>query len=80
MEKLCAFCEHFVIEGGYADTYGYGGEDYPECRKNMWDKLGTSFFTFRHGREDDFREMLLTAQKCPKYKQVKTDSTLAEDK
>lgn len=66
-QRLCAFCKHFYIEAGCGDTYGHGGEDYPECKKGQWEKLGTSFFTFHSGDESGFREMLKTARRCKLY-------------
>ena len=66
-KRLCAFCKHFYIDAGCADTYGGGGEDHPICKKGMWNKLGTSFFSFVSGDEVGFRDMLKTAERCNKY-------------
>lgn len=71
MEKLCIFCVH----GGFTDG-GYGEYADPaafECGKGLLPKTehghgGSERFVFDI---QDWRDIIVTAQTCPSYKQVK---------
>lgn len=64
-EKNCMFCTHLSYEaaghGEYADPAGL------ECKKGHF----KAYHTFVYD-EDDFRRIIVKAQTCPDYNQVKS--------
>ena len=75
-EKLCVFCKHLDWDNGG------GNEDYPDpasltCNKGHKFTEPDAFMTINDGSTtymfdlDDFRRVIVLAQSCPDYDQVK---------
>jgi hypothetical protein len=67
-EKLCVFCKHWDFYGG---SQGYsemtpGSDASMSCSKGHWER-----WCLHDTGESDFRRIILTAQTCPDYTQVK---------
>jgi hypothetical protein len=68
-EKLCVYCVHMFIEDsrGCGGTYtGPWGEKGPSCKKGHFDE-----YTSDVDDMNEYRTLILKAQTCPDYEQVK---------